>query len=342
MTKVSSTAAQQTRKQKRQVALKEIELKKINTKYNKYAKQAKIQGRAELNRIREQTKVEEIKQIQRKEKIIVEMKKSLEKTKADIKNMEQSIKNENDKKLMSDREVSDQRFSALSNKHNEKILELNDNAHFNLKQNRFRTENAIDKNRFNNINKVKSLTNEAIASTTALENNFDYVIQNKQNDQFFKLKSMKSKHENEFKKMKRANYNSFTTTKLLNDNEMEMAKKSHLEKMAQANQGFNGQYTDLLKIHNGSLNRLADHAKVLENGVKRSLAEVSAGIVDKANDKFYRNIIINSNISENEKSYTISIKVPAHEKKSVPNLSEKEKCQNLHVSKFSRYLCIGH
>jgi len=316
---ISETKALQAARQKRNDMVKSQnkEIESIKEKFNKQVKALQKEHEQQITNVRNRNHMDVVQAYRDKEEKLQKASIDLSETKKALADLKKNFEFQNEQQMVQKQALFEKTFEEKNSSNVARLQDLNTDAEDMIADARFNIQNRlVDINTDHHL-KIKNLTHGNTDAITDLTDRYaqrmnstklanEQKLFNQAKDYKRKNEDMQNTHNKMMKLTKDRNLDEFTR-------EVEMHKQS----ISGEKKDFDRKYGALLKTHKEMLENLEQLAQERVKSLKSSFSKVQGSISDKAQDDFYRVKTLAPTISSNEKSYTISLQIPDHEKDNV-------------------------
>ncbi|MGZ3787243.1 MAG: Hsp20 family protein [Bacteriovorax sp.] len=304
-------------KMRKQSAMKEAEIEKVRKFYDQKIEDAKEEGEARYASGLQRNDDQLLAAAKANEERLNGIKEGLERTQKSISQQESSLKSEHEQKM------DDLRMSQVNNLHDQyaNASEIQEAVRSQIKQ---EAQTIADKTRAER----KHIETNARTEVNALADSYDQKGISEERDFRSRLENDLRAHEEQIKSQRSDLKKVIDTTTEQNNRlkaekvQVQKEELSYLDNhqkdvLAQKNADFKVRYENMAREHERILSELKTH---LDRDVKKMVEQTSSQkkiIEDRAQDSFYRVETLSPMITETPKDFTVSLRVPEHEKEKV-------------------------
>ena len=248
---------------------------------------------------------------------LINYQEQLQKTEKNIAKEEMSLKSSQFQKLENSKE-------QFNNNFNDQYVAAADNLKSIQEQAQLGNQRILNGSRTEkdflattSRNEINALSNEYNQKGISTERNYQLTLENdfrshqaEMNLQKVELKKVLDKTTEQNKKLE---------AEKIKVQNVELSNLDSHQKdiLAQKQSDFKIRYENLVKEHDSLLNQIKTHFEADVNKLALENATQKRNIANKIEDQFYRVESLNPEITETEKEYMVSLKVPEHEQENV-------------------------
>lgn len=310
----------------------EARLSAISEDFKAQKEAIKTQNEKEILDLHETNDAKLLEKINEREERLAEQQKMIEKTNALLDRTKSEISTQKLAEIEEMKALQSDRYQKEFQSAQETMDLLNEKSQHSIASMNFETENTLQKLTQGNKQRVDALTKQGEMRSQNKSQEFRR-LGAYQDMEFSKIMRQKEfEHQKDIGELERqfliekeGRTQSFAQQKQVKTSE-------HEEALKQLDKSFHEKYQAMVTNHDAVMNHLRSRFEIDLKEAAQSLSQSKENIENRAQDSFYGVEKLSPNVSEDEKSYTISISIPEHERDGV-NLSADGRNIRLSISR---------